>query len=125
MRERLKQLKGKRIEIFATVARFGKKAAYKGPPMDTVLLIGLTDRLNNLLTDHLWMTVGKQLKELNLVVGERIRFVARPTTYIKGYRGPRLDVGKPCSVDYRLANPSDFVKLSQVGAQIDIGLFKP
>ncbi len=74
MRETLKYLAGKRIEVFATVEKFGKKAAFKGPPQDTVLIIGLMDKFNNLLADHLWLTVGKQIKCLGLRPGERIKF---------------------------------------------------
>ena len=37
------------------------------------------------VTDHLWFTVGKTLKNLKLKEGDEITFYARVGTYRKGY----------------------------------------
>lgn len=123
MRESLKTLYGKRFEVFATVKKFGKKKAFKGPALDTVCLGDLTDKHKNPLTDHLWLIMRLGLKRLKLRVGDRIKFVARSTQYVKGYKGAPRDEQKCLSVDYNLSNPTGFVKLS--GEEpVQIGLFE-
>jgi hypothetical protein len=55
-----------------------------------------------IVTNHLWMPVGKQLSRLHVRVGEEVVFVACVTRYEKGYKGAREDViAAPPSTDYR------------------------
>lgn len=44
-----------------------------------------------LVTDHIWFTVGKTLKELNLKEGDEIEFNARISSYRKGYWKDKTD----------------------------------
>jgi hypothetical protein len=124
VREELKQRDGKRGRFTGTVKRFGKKPAYKGAPLDTLLLVDLRDEAGTEVTDHLWFVVRKQLKELNLQPGDKIEFTARVTTYIKGYRGRReddWDRHTAVSVDYRLSHPTQFKKVGNIPVDV-IGL---
>jgi hypothetical protein len=107
MRKLLKQQEGRRGEFRAAVAQFGTKRAFRGPDLPTILLKDVKDETGQLVTDHLWMTVGKQLSRLNVQVGDEIVFVARVTRYEKGYKGFREDVfAAPPSTDYRLSYPT-------------------
>jgi hypothetical protein len=111
MREELKKMNGSRVAVTAEVGNFGTKKAYKGYPIETVCLIDLKDALGNNLCDHLWMTVGKQFKSLNLAVGDKLKFTARAKKYTKGYKGRREGVYAPIETDYKLSNPTQFSKL--------------
>ena len=108
MRKLLKQQEGRRGEFRGTVAQFGTKSAFRGPDLPTMLLKDVKDETGQIVTDHLWMTVGKQLSRLNVQVGEEVVFVARVTRYEKGYKGSREDVfAAPPSTDYRLSYPTN------------------
>jgi hypothetical protein len=107
MRNLLKKQEGRRGEFRGTVALYGAKTAFRGPDIPTVMLKDVRDETGEIVTDHLWMTVGKQLTCLNVQVGEEIVFAARVTPYEKGYKGHREDVyDAPRSIDYRLSNPT-------------------
>lgn len=110
MRKNLQKLNDVRIKVAAEVSRFGTKSSY-GYVKETLCLVNLKDEEGKELCDHLWMTVGKQIKELELVVGDAIGFQARVTPYYKGYMGYRDDVDKPVELDYRLSNPTKFYKI--------------
>jgi hypothetical protein len=104
MRKLLKQQEGRRGEFRGTVAQFGTKRAFRGSDLPTMMLSDVKDETGQIVTDHLWMTVGKQLSRLNVQVGEEVVFVARVTRYEKGYKGTRQDViAAPPSTDYRLS----------------------
>ena len=112
MRKLLKQQEGRRGEFRATVAQFGTKSAFRGPDPPTMLLKDVKDETGQIVTDHLWMTVGTQLSRLNVQVGEEIVFVARVTRYEKGYKGSREYVfAPPPSTDYRLSYPTRMRKV--------------
>lgn len=111
MRKELGKLANKRIKVFAEVDRFGKKHAYRGYNKDTVCLINVKDEYGNELCDHLWLVIGKQLKDLNINTGDKISFEARSKSYWKGYKGHREDVDRPIVKDYKLSNPTKFVKI--------------
>jgi len=107
MRKLLKQQEGRRGEFRGNVAQFGTKSAFRGPDLLTMMLKDVKDETGQIVTDHLWMTVGKQLSQLSVQVGEEIVFVARVTRYEKGYKGFREDVfAAPPSTDYRLSYPT-------------------
>jgi hypothetical protein len=108
MRKLLKQQEGRRGEFRGTVAQFGTKRAFRGPDLPTMLLKDVEDETGQIVTDHVWMTVGKQLSRLNVQVGEEVVFVARVTRYEKGYKGSREDVfAAPPSTDYPLSYPTN------------------
>jgi hypothetical protein len=121
-REVLGQREGKRGRFTATVKRFGSKPAYKGPPIVTLLLVDVRDEAGTQVTDHLWFTVRKQLKELDAQPGDQIEFTARVTPYVKGYRGRREDFDlPPVSMDYRLSHPTQFKKVGSMPVDV-VGL---
>mgnify|MGYP003495773678 FL=1 len=111
MRENLKSINNQRIKVIGEVGEFGSKSSYKSRPKDTVCLINLVDSNANELTDHLWFTIGKCFKSMQLSVGDKISFYARVKPYLKGYRGYREDVYKPVEKDYKLSHPNNFEKI--------------
>src|SRR5579864_7616323 len=108
MREELKRRVGKRGSFSARVERYGKRTSY-GYEKETILVCDVRDEQGAEVTDHLWFTVGKQIKEMNLQPGEKIFFFARVAPYKKGYRGRREDddLPLPCT-DYCLKFPNQF-----------------
>jgi len=116
MREELAKLDGKRRRFEAVFVKFGSKAGYKHPET-TILLEDVKDVVSGkVVTDHLWFTMGKQFKELDLKKGHIIRFNARVTEYEKGYRGRRDEDDydyNPVQIDYRLSFPTKFIKVSE------------
>lgn len=112
MRKELKKLDHQRISVIAKVDRYGKKSAFRGEPLTTILLKDVREETTGkLLTDHLWMTAGKWSKQLTL--GCEFRFDARVSMYEKGYNGHREDVfDRPSELDYRLERPTKVVPLS-------------
>lgn len=111
-REILKSYKEQRIRIRAKVLRFGKKPAFRGPPVDTILLIDVIKvDDNSFLTDHIWFTKGKWCDGIQ--VADQIELDARVKTYTKGYFGYKEDVAweKPAVNDYKFSNPSKVVIL--------------
>lgn len=122
MREGLQILEGKRIEVMGVVDRFGTKKAYQGPPLQTICLVDLTDLAGNPICDHLWLVVRKQIKELDLQEGDKIKFCARSKQYTKGYRGRREDVFVPLSKDYKLSHPTKFEVLKRADDKAQIKL---
>lgn len=111
MREELKARAGKRGRFSAKVEKFGAKSSY-GYAKQTMLVTDVRDESGNQVTDHLWFTVGKQIRELELKPGDRIEFVATVRPYRKGYRGRREDDYLPApSIDYGLKFPREFRKV--------------
>jgi len=102
MRTELAKFMGRRLRFEAVVGRFGTKMSYKGWSEKTILLNNIMLVGGNyIVTDHLWFTVRLTLDALKLKSGDRIRFDARVTTYMKG---GRLDK----QLDYKLAHPTNF-----------------
>ena len=88
MRSKMKEIGSKTRERYrATVGRMGIKSnEFKGFPERTILLKDVVNvATNEIVTDHLWFTVGKTLKELDLKEGDEITFNARVGSYKKGY----------------------------------------
>lgn len=119
MRTKLKQLgDDKRYTFIATFERYGEKHSF-GHSKETILLkdVKLIDT-EDVLTDHIWLTVGKQLYELgNLVNGDIVQFNARVAPYWKknfycpeefGYRD-NFDY----ELDYRLDRANKFSVLNR------------
>lgn len=120
MRELLQKRNGQRSAFTATFERFGSKTAYKGAPIKTALFRDVRDRLNQVVTDHLWFIVRKTLDALNLQPDDRISFDARVQPYRKGYRGNREDDYMPGpSIDYKLAFPS---RVKKIGTEVEYAM---
>jgi len=94
---------GERINVSATVERFGTKNGYHGPE-PTILLRNVRDENGKILTDHIWFTRGKSWAYL--VPGDKVSFSARVDSYVKGYQGHRWDVERSQKLDYRLVYPT-------------------
>jgi len=120
MREELAKLHGKRRRFQGIFVRFGQKAGYKYP-LTTILLKDVVDIASGkLVTDHLWFTMGKQFEALDLKEGDVVRFNARVIEYEKGYRGRQDEDAydyKPVQIDYRLSNPTQFIKMPKPASQ--------
>jgi hypothetical protein len=52
------------------------------------------------------------LEQLGLQENDVVRFWARVTKYIKGYKGQREDVDKPLEQDYRFSFPTKLRKVA-------------
>lgn len=113
MRKDLKKITGMRERFSGQVTRFGTKSAFRGPPKKTVLLTQIQRIANaKVVTDHIWLTVGKRLEHLE--VGDIVEFDARVGEYTKGYQGYRWDVCSYIEVDYRLERPTKVTVVGKV-----------
>lgn len=99
--------------------RHGKKNGYKGPETTVLLKDVLDVAAKRVVTDHIWFTLGKRLACLELKPGDIVRFEARVSQYVKGYRGHRSEDDfegnyRPLQYDYRLSFPTKVQKLEPV-----------
>lgn len=88
MRKELQNIGTKtRNRYRAAVGRMGIKSnVFKGFPERTILLKNIVNvDTEEVVTNHLWFTVGKTLKKLKLKEGDEITFNARVGIYEKGY----------------------------------------
>ncbi|WP_221051330.1 hypothetical protein [Shewanella algae] len=106
MRHKLKSYNGKRLRFTAIIERYGKKSAFRGDPLKTILLKDVRlEHDDTILTDHLWFTCGKSWEQCD--IGDTVSFDARVSQYEKGYRGYRDDIyDRPVEIDYRLERPT-------------------
>ncbi len=116
MRRALKSLEGVRTAFHGTVAQFGMKSGYTGRYLPTLMLKDVMDSAGNLVTDHLWFLVGKQLAALHLQMGEGISFQARDTAYEKDDKDYREDVYKPIEIDPLPSNPTIITKIASASS---------
>ena len=95
MRKNLKEIGTETRERYrATVGRCGLKYNnFKNAPERTMVLIDVTliNDENKLVTEHLWVTIGKTLSELDLKSGDVITFDARVGMYKKGHHLKKRD----------------------------------
>ena len=109
MRHGLQLIDGVRTRFRSTFKRFGKKSGYKKRWVLTILLVDVKIAGDeNVLCDHVWMTAGKQFKDLDLHSGDIIEFNARVGAYRKGYSMDDLE--RPFRIDYRLERPTKMEK---------------
>lgn len=104
MRKELGKLMKIRMSFTAKVGKFGTKKNYHGYEEPTICLCDVKDLVGNVLTDHLWFTVGKTLAKLNLSENEIIKFDARVNSYLKGYYKNEYD--------YKLNNISKIQRIN-------------
>ena len=105
VRKKLEQINDKRSTFTGIVDRFGIKNGYKGPER-TVLLKDIKDISGKIVTNHLWFNLTKGFSKLNLKTYDVVKFDARVTPYVKGYKGHRDDVYAPTELDYKLSYPT-------------------
>ena len=114
MRKELKAIGNEeRHRYRAEVALFGWKSGWNEPE-PTIMLKNI--RLcgnDDIITDHLWFSLGKQFQKLNLKEGDIISFDARVAKYVKGYKGDEWYFfdkkgyfPPPISTDYKLERPT-------------------
>ncbi len=106
MRAELKKRDGLRTTFTGTFERYGEKYVFRGLPLKTVLLVNIKDAGGDMVCDHVWFTMGKQLAGLKLRRGDAVQFDARVCEYEKGYRGLRDGVYAPRTLDYKLSHPT-------------------
>ncbi len=111
MRTELEVIKDVRAEFIATFVRYGKKSAYKGPMLTTLLFRNVKYRDGNIVCSHIWFTQTKGFRAFDFKEGDQIKFQARVKEYTKGYKGYRDDVDKPIEIDYRLSHPTNIQRL--------------
>jgi hypothetical protein len=107
MRKELAKMEGARMRFTAIIARLGKKNNFKGAPSETVLFTDVRNEQGELMTQHVWFTVGKQLSCVYDNVGKRVSFDARVSGYVKGFKGYGLEILKPKEADFKLSNPTN------------------
>lgn len=94
----------------AEFVRFGKKSAYKGPDLTTLLFKDVRNVNGKVVTDHLWFTMTKGFEKCELQEGDIIQFDARVAMYEKGYKGRRYGeeyfLYMETSIDYKLSYPT-------------------
>ena len=117
MRQKLSVMSGERTTFRGQVERFGARSGWKGSTEATILLVNVTDTKGKLLCDHLWFTLTKGFRSLELTPGDIVQFDARVSSYSKGHRGwfyssnPNPDWPLP-EEDYKLSYPT---KIKKVG----------
>jgi hypothetical protein len=123
MREKLASIEGERTEWSGTFSRYGRKTAFRGPPLQTVLLVDVKDAAGNPACDHLWFNFTKEFAALELQAGERVKFTARVKGYWKGYGGAEnqtrdLKLDRPAKIRRVDAKPAADLPLFMEGNQI-------
>lgn len=111
MRKNLKDILNKRMSFEAEVERFGSKTNYHGFPTPTILLKNLKSvEKEGILSDHIWLTVGKTIENAGLKEGDKIIFDGRVKTYIKGYVNWREGIDERTK-DYKISHVTKIKKL--------------
>lgn len=106
MRIKLQAIEQKRLSFTGIYDRVGYKPGYRGSARSmTVLLKDIRNIKGEFLTAHVWLNYTKRLQELNLNKGDRVEFQARVKEYRKNSKG---------IVDYRLSNPTQIKKVSEL-----------
>lgn len=102
MRTRLSKYRNKRATFIAAIGRRGTIHSNTSPRRETICLEYLTVN-NQLVSDHLWVSLTEE-RSLRLThYGDVIRFRASVRPYSKGYVGD----GIPAQMDYRLFDIRD------------------
>ena len=107
MRNELRYKAGQRETFTGIFVRLGKKRAFRGPDLKTVLLKEVRDATGRTVTNHLWFNWTKGFERAwPLREGDVIQFDARVQRYTKGYQGRRENVYRPAETDYKLSRPT-------------------
>lgn len=111
MREKLKDLYGKRLLFSGRFVRTGVKGGYKGP-VETILLEDISHD-GHQVADHLWFNRTKGFKQAHLQRGDDVQFVARCEWYEKGYKGRDYERQLMCPTewDLHLTRPTKITRI--------------
>lgn len=113
MRKKLEKIGSEERHVFTgTFVRYGVKSGYRGP-LETVLLKDIKDKHGKIVADHLWFNNTKGFAKYDLKEGDRLRFEARVSEYLKGYKGHDewVCIEKPLELDYKLSYPTKITLL--------------
>jgi hypothetical protein len=77
-------LEGQRLTVTGTVLRLSTRRDWAGIRIPTVMLGQVKDTNGQLLTDHVWLPVGKRLALAELHLGDIVQFSARVLPYRRG-----------------------------------------
>ena len=114
MRKQLAKEEGKRKNFRAVIDRLGKKSNFKGYTEETVLLKNVVDtETNNVVTDHLWVSLTKGFEKISLKSGTMIEFEARVKEYKKGYVNSKFESNLQ-QIDYKLSHPNKIKAISSL-----------
>ena len=106
MREQLAALEGQRLTVTASVLKRGSVVSWLGVREYTICLGPVQTLDGQLLTDHLWLKVGRRLAALDLHKGDVVQFSGRVRPYKKA-RVRRAGQPFTYSLDYKLSYPSN------------------
>jgi hypothetical protein len=107
MRKKLAEEVGARKKFQGVFARYGKKVNYKGYSEETVLVEQIVDaETNQMMCDHLWFSLTKSFKKLNLTSGDVLQFDARIKEYQKGYKNSAYKINNTTK-DFKLSHPTN------------------
>jgi len=110
-RTMLAPLLGERLVFIGTFERYGTKSGWEGRVLQTMLLKNIhVAGLPQVLTDHVWFTVGKRLGATTFGAGDQIQFKATVEEYEKGYVNDREFIDES-EIDYKLSRPNNIVKI--------------
>jgi hypothetical protein len=113
MRSELKKIELVRQTFIGEFERYGEKPNWNGYLEKTILFKNIKDSEGNLMTDHIWFTVGKRIESLQIKsVGTLVQFDARVKPYIKGYVNFRQGIDERTR-DFKLNNPTNFKVITQ------------
>lgn len=114
MRKGLSVYSNRHIKVVGTFIKIGEKKGYK----QYALIRNIINADNGeFLADHVWIEVTSRMKQLDLVLGEKIFFVGKVGRYRKGYRGHNLGKvlsTKAPSCDYSFINVQNVIRYSDV-----------
>lgn len=116
MRKRLKKLGSKqRYQFTGIFKRTGYLNSF-GHEKSTILLIHINDSNGRLVTNHIWFNYTKGFEKLGrLKAGDKISFMARVSSYVKGYQGYDIEkqMDHPIRQDYKLNYPTKIKLLNR------------
>ena len=108
MRKELGKIENRRTRFTCEFVRYGKKRAYKGPPILTLLFKDIKNELGQIMTDHIWFVTNKGFQQFELTAGDVVSFDARVKQYWKGYQGIGYDGDEGTRTkDFKLSNPTN------------------
>ncbi|MDR3714642.1 MAG: hypothetical protein P4L51_17645 [Puia sp.] len=106
LRKELKDREEERDAFTGVFKKYGRKAGFKGPSTETLLLVAIRNREGLLIADHCWFNLTKGFEKLgNLREGALIHFEARVKKYKKGYVNSRAGIDQT-NFDYKLSHPT-------------------
>lgn len=110
MRKKLKAHDEERMKFTGVFERIGYKPGYEGRASTmTVLLNDIRNENGKRMTTHAWLNYTKKFQELNLSMGDKIKFCARVKKYKKG---------KSENLDYKLSHPSKIKKVDKTPSAV-------